>query len=168
MRRGGENILTLVRAWESGSAVRLTVLVAAVTAADLVTKALAEARLDDPVALGGGFEFRLGHNSGVAFGFLDSAPSWALAALALGCGALAVYVFARSGLRGAWVALGLLLGGALANLLDRVADGRVTDFLDPPRWPAFNVADIAITVGAALFVLASFREDTNPGKPAPG
>ena len=151
-----------------GWAIRVAALGVAIAAIDLATKALAEARLDDPVALVGGFELQLGHNSGVAFGFLDSAPSWLLAALALVCGALAVYVFAASGVRGAWIALGLLLGGAVANLLDRVADGEVTDFLDPPRWPAFNVADVAITVGVALFVVASFREETTPASPVPG
>ena len=157
-----------MRAWDRGWAVRAGALAAAVAAIDLATKALAEARLDDPVALLAGFELRLGHNSGVAFGFLDNAPWWLLSGLALACGTLAVYVFAASGVRGAWVALGLLLGGAAANLIDRVTDGQVTDFLDPPRWPAFNLADVAITLGVALFVIATFREEPTPASTVPG
>jgi signal peptidase II len=54
-----------------------------------------------------------------------------------------------------WLPTGLLLGGAAGNLIDRVRDGAVTDFIKLPHWPAFNVADIAITVGvlALLYVL---------------
>ena len=52
---------------------------------------------------------------------------------------------------------GLLLGGAAGNLIDRAVEGSVTDFLDPPLWPAFNVADAAITIGGALFVVWTLR-----------
>ena len=54
-----------------------------------------------------------------------------------------------------WLPTGLLIGGATGNLLDRVREGSVTDFVDLPLWPAFNVADMAITVGvlALLYVL---------------
>jgi signal peptidase II len=54
-----------------------------------------------------------------------------------------------------WLAVGLLAGGALGNLADRVRADAVTDYLDPPLWPAFNLADVAITVGALALVLAS-------------
>jgi signal peptidase II len=57
-----------------------------------------------------------------------------------------------------WLAAGLLAGGALGNVVDRVRDGAVTDFLDPPLWPAFNVADVAITIGVAALALSVLRE----------
>jgi signal peptidase II len=57
------------------------------------------------------------------------------------------------------VAVGLLAGGALGNLLDRVRLDAVTDFIDPPLWPAFNVADVAITLGAVALVLSALRGD---------
>ena len=62
---------------------------------------------------------------------------------------------------------GLLVGGSLGNLIDRLAHGEVTDFLDPARWPAFNVADCCITVGAVLIVLGLMRE-TEEDDPHPG
>jgi signal peptidase II len=66
--------------------------------------------------------------------------------------------FARDPARpGLWPAVGLLAGGALGNLADRVRDGAVIDFLDPPNWPAFNLADVAITFGVALLLLAYWR-----------
>jgi signal peptidase II len=58
---------------------------------------------------------------------------------------------------GLWLAVGLLTGGALGNLIDRVRDSAVTDFLDPPLWPAFNVADIAVTLGALTLALVVLR-----------
>jgi signal peptidase II len=60
----------------------------------------------------------------------------------------------------AWLPTGLLLGGALGNVIDRVRDGAVTDFIKLPHWPAFNVADIAITVGvlSLVFVLDGHRD----------
>jgi signal peptidase II len=53
-----------------------------------------------------------------------------------------------------WLAAGLLTGGALGNLADRLRDGAVTDFIDPPSWPAFNVADIAITLGVVVLLMS--------------
>jgi signal peptidase II len=73
---------------------------------------------------------------------------------------------------GLWLAVGLLTGGALGNLADRVRIDAVTDFIDPPLWPAFNVADIAITFGALGLVLASLAPAEGggdaPAKPGPG
>jgi signal peptidase II len=60
-----------------------------------------------------------------------------------------------------WLACGLLVGGALGNLIDRIAHGSVTDFIKLPLWPAFNLADTAITFGvfALLYVLEGGRRD---------
>ena len=62
-----------------------------------------------------------------------------------------------------WLGVGLLTGGALGNLADRIRDGAVTDFLDPPLWPAFNVADVAITVGVIVIALSALA----PARPEP-
>jgi signal peptidase II len=78
-----------------------------------------------------------------------------MAALALVAGYFALDP-ARPGL---WVGIGLLTGGALGNLADRLRDGSVIDFFDPPGWPTFNVADVAIVAGIATIVLLQMRAD---------
>lgn len=102
-------------------------------------------------------------NSGMAFGiFSDSASAGLRIALIAGSlvviGALAwLLVSATSGGRWALAGLALLLGGAAGNLTDRILHGAVTDFIEiwigTYRWPAFNVADSAITIGAVLVIL---------------
>ena len=101
-------------------------------------------------------------NDGVSFGMLGGlAPWWALVGLALGImAALLVWLWrTQSRLLGA--ALGLVLGGALGNVLDRLRHGGVTDFLDfhfaGYHWPAFNLADSAIFLGVALLLWAEWR-----------
>ena len=95
-------------------------------------------------------------NSGIAFGLFSNggdALVVAFTALAL---SLILGWFTLDTLRpGLWLGVGLLTGGALGNLADRVFDGAVTDFIDPPLWPAFNVADIAITTGVFVIALAA-------------
>lgn len=138
---------------------RLAVAVAVLTvSAAWGARLWAERGLDygETLPLAGNF-FRLtfGENAGVAFGLLRGSPlvPW-LAALALVVFAL---LLARplSGSRAGGVSLGLILGGGIANLLDRLGDGRVTDYLDAGlgnwRWPTSNLPDVAITTG---FVLA--------------
>jgi signal peptidase II len=72
--------------------------------------------------------------------------------------------FARAGARHPVlpVALGLLIGGALSNLVDRVRLGHVTDFLDPPYWPAFNLADTFICAGVAILLVALAGAEREP------
>ena len=103
--------------------------------------------------------FKLTFNEGAAFSV--GGGSGGLLALV---GLLVVAVVYRSVLRwpGRWpaVALGLVLGGAIGNLVDRVArDGAVVDFIDLQWWPLFNVADIGVSCGAVLLVLLSLRHD---------
>ena len=86
-------------------------------------------------------------NTGVAFDFLSGTGALVLVVTGIALIALLAYFARHPGRRGAWVATGLLLGGALGNLLDRIVDGSVTDFIKFPDWPAFNVADISITCG---------------------
>lgn len=107
----------------------------------------------------------LGYNTGVAFGALAGSSAWAL--LLSGGVLLAVVVWLiRSALFGSpplvlAVPLGLLLGGGAANLLDRLPDGRVTDFIDVGigslRWPTFNIADACIMLAVASCLWASMK-----------
>jgi lipoprotein signal peptidase len=76
--------------------------------------------------------------------------------LAFTLGTLAIvlgYFAAHAGRDLLWVSVGLLMGGALGNLADRIRAGAVIDFLDPPLWPAFNLADVAIVLGVASLAL---------------
>jgi signal peptidase II len=94
-------------------------------------------------------------NKGIAFGLLDGGGAL-LTALTLAALALLVVYFATHADRPlVWLPTGLLVGGALGNMLDRLTDRAVTDFIDVPLWPSFNLADVAITCGVAalLFVL---------------
>ena len=94
-------------------------------------------------------------NRGIAFGlFTENATL--LTALTLVALALLLFYFARHTSRPlAWLPTGLLLGGALGNMFDRLYRGAVTDFIDVPLWPSFNIADVAITFGvlSLLYVI---------------
>jgi len=132
---------------------------AAVTLAlDQVSKALATASLGHSVSrplFGTPIAFTLTHNAGSAFGLL--LPPWLLlVAGGVVCAAILWYVMAGQGFaRHPWpaVALGLVFGGSVGNLADRIRTGGVTDFIDFRVWPVFNVADIAITAGFALLAI---------------
>jgi signal peptidase II len=89
----------------------------------------------------------------VAFGLLAGGKLPVLLLTLAALGLLALYFGLHVHRPGLWIAVGLVSGGALGNLADRVRSGSVIDFLDPPLWPAFNVADIAIVAGVALLVL---------------
>ncbi len=99
-------------------------------------------------------------NSGVAFGFFSGGGVLVLVFTLLALAVLIGYFVLRSGCHLLWLPVGLLVGGALGNLIDRLAHGAVTDFIKLPDWPAFNVADMAITFGvlALLLVLERGRE----------
>lgn len=137
---------------------------ALVVGADQVTKAWAvRALAGGPLSvIPGVVRFRLVENSGAAFGLLQGAGS--LLALAAVVAAMVIVLSFRS-LRWRWeaAAMGLILGGALGNLIDRLlrgpglADGRVVDFVDLGWWPVFNVADAAITVGAVWLAAGALR-----------
>lgn len=94
-------------------------------------------------------------NSGVAFGALAGGGAIVTVVIAVALVALLAYFATHVHRRLAWLPTGMLLGGALGNVVDRVRDGAVTDFVKVPYWPAFNVADTSITLGviALLFVI---------------
>src|SRR5579862_9996401 len=86
-------------------------------------------------------------NSGVAFGFFSGGGALVLVLTLSALSALLVYFALRPRRPLLWLPTGLLVGGAIGNLVDRVVSGSVTDFIKLPFWPAFNVADMAITFG---------------------
>ena len=142
------------------------VVAAVVIVADQVTKALVVASLSrgEAIPITGFMSLVLAYNAGAAFSFLAGAPGWQrwfFATIAVLASAFLVYLLKRGGGRIMCAGLALILGGALGNLWDRIAIGKVVDFLllhyGGWSWPAFNVADSAITVGAALLIIDSFR-----------
>ncbi|MBS0003140.1 MAG: lipoprotein signal peptidase [Thioalkalivibrio sp.] len=136
---------------------------------DQATKLWAERTLTlyAPMEVTSFFNLTLVYNPGAAFSLLSTAGGWqrwTLSLVALGVGLLVVAWLARLP-RQAWlqvVSLGLILGGAIGNLVDRVRVGMVVDFFDfhyaGLHWPAFNIADAAITVGALCLVIAMCAE----------
>jgi signal peptidase II len=145
------------------SAWRWFALAAAVIVADQLTKAAVLARFAPGEALGVTpfFNLVLAFNRGVAFSFLLDAPAWLLIAFAVvAAGIVSVLLVRSPGKRLLCTALALILGGALGNVVDRVRLGRVVDFLDFTlagwHWPAFNLADSAISIGAVLLILDGF------------
>lgn len=143
------------RAWALAGA-----LAAAVLVADQVAKAAIEAHLvvGEQVDVLGPLGLTLAHNRGVAFGLAGGAgvPLILVTLVALG---VVGYLFARDPVRpGMWVAAGLLAGGAVGNLADRIRAGEVTDFVDVLSWPPFNLADMAITAGVLVLVYIYLRD----------
>jgi signal peptidase II len=136
---------------------RVAVLVAVVLIADQVTKHAVIAN----IAPGTTNKFLPAvnlvhiHNSGVAFGFFSGGGAVVLVLTLTALAALVVYFLLRPTRRLLWLPTGLLVGGALGNLIDRLAHGYVTDFIKLPAWPAFNLSDMAITFGvlSLLYVL---------------
>jgi signal peptidase II len=146
-----------------GQASNWLALSACIVLIDQITKILAK----NQIALGGGIEissfFNLVHvrNPGAAFSFLADAGGWQKYFLA-GLAAVAslvvtVLLFKYAGQKMFAFAMSCILGGAVGNLIDRIAYGAVIDFIDlhyrTLHWPAFNVADIAISCGAAALIL---------------
>jgi signal peptidase II len=135
---------------------RAALVVLGVVVVDQVSKAIVVDQIPrgDRRAVLPGVELVHVRNRGIAFGLLDG-RSIALTVLTVAALALLVGYFALHTNRPLlWLATGLLLGGALGNLLDRVRDDAVTDFIDLPLWPAFNVADMAITAGVLVLLAA--------------
>ncbi len=107
-------------------------------------------------------------NTGAAFGILQDQT--VLLTVMTFIGLAAIYIYYRYPPFQHWVAtlaIGMMLGGAVGNLIDRILDGRVTDFVDFPHFPAFNVADSSITVGVAIIILGYLFLEARKDAPSP-
>jgi signal peptidase II len=149
-------------------AARAALVFAAVVAVDQVTKALVRSGMqrgeEDPILPA----LKLVHvrNEGVAFGIEAGGQTLVIVLIAFALTVLLLY-FARHSARPLmWLPVGLLLGGAVGNIIDRIHQGAVTDFLKLPKWPAFNVADIAITFGVLTLIYVLERRDARDPSPA--
>src|SRR5947207_8819033 len=122
---------------------------AVVVVADQLSKAMVRSSIDhgDRNSVFPGIDFVNVRNRGVAFGLFGSRGLVVELLTGLALLALMVYFVRHKDRPLAWLATGLLLGGAAGNLIDRVRADAVTDFIDLPFWPSFNVADMAITAG---------------------
>ncbi len=139
----------------------LAVAVVAIVA-DQVTKRAVEQQLvlDQTHRVLPGLSITRVRNSGIAFGILPGRIGVVSILTVIAVAWMLVH-FARSGSRHVLfpVALGLLVGGSLSNLIDRVAHGHVTDFIDISHWPTFNLADTFIVIGVVLLIYGLWRLD---------
>jgi signal peptidase II len=146
--------------WASLGAIAIAAIVA-----DQVTKHIVAANLSlgDSLHVVGPFSIRHVQNSGIAFGLFAHATAGVIALTAIAIAWMLAY-FARSGARHPVlpVALGLVIGGSISNLADRVRLGFVTDFLDFRYWPSFNLADSFIVIGVAILVGALALAERSP------
>ncbi len=141
-------------------------------AVDQGTKSWALEALEnrDPIQVLGSLQLRLAFNSGVAFS-LGSGSGLVIVPLALVVVVVVVYVARHMAGPLAAAAVGLVVGGAVGNLVDRLFrghDGAVVDFIDLQWWPVFNVADACIVVGGGLLALCSLRRPTSEPPTAAG
>jgi signal peptidase II len=150
-----------VRAGSAGAWGRAALVAAAVVALDQVVKALVRGSVEvgerrDLVAF---LDLVHVRNRGVAFSALEGQTALVVTVIAVAMAALLWYFARHAGRPLMWLPTGLLVGGAVGNLVDRIRLGAVTDFLKLPSWPAFNVADMAITVGVVgLLVVVELGE----------
>jgi len=144
-----------VRLWARSLGVGLVVVGLDQASKAAVTSSL---RLGQSNHLPLGFHLVRTQNKGVAFGFLGGGGSVVVVLTVAVLAAVIVWLWRQPARPGLWLAAGLLAGGAVGNLIDRARLGAVTDFIDPPLWPAFNVADMAITVGVLVLVLVTLAQ----------
>jgi signal peptidase II len=138
---------------------RAAAVVAVVLVADQLTKQLVRSSiaLGDSRHLLPGVTLVRAQNSGIAFSLFTGSEAVVIIVAALVLAVVLAY-FARHCERPwMWLACGLIVGGALGNLIDRLRDGVVTDFIKLPDWPAFNVADASITLGVLALALVVGR-----------
>lgn len=141
---------------------------------DQISKQIAEAELiyHKAIAVFPGFNFTLMYNEGAAFSFLSDAGGWqrwffTLLSIAISIVLVIWLKQLQTKQRVLATGLALILGGAIGNVIDRILFGHVIDFIDvyykASHWPAFNIADSAITLGACLLILDMFQERKSNG-----
>jgi signal peptidase II len=145
-----------LEAWASALA-----CAAVVVAVDQVTKQIAVAVVDPghPQQLIFGIDITNVRNRGVAFGLLGGGGDLVVVITIATMVLLLAYFAANARRPDLWLVVGLVIGGAIGNLADRVRIGAAIDFIDPPLWPAFNLADVAIVGGVAWLALMLLNPD---------
>ncbi len=142
-----------------GAWARAALVMAAVIALDQATKALVRANVDigDSNGVLPGVQIVHVRNEGVAFSRFSGGGT--IVAVIVGAALLALVAYFVTHLDKplVWLPTGMLLGGALGNVIDRLRDGAVTDFIKLPGWPAFNVADVSITCGVLVLLYVTER-----------
>ncbi len=148
---------TTARSWRLATLVLVVVL-----GVDQLTKVLVRSGVElgstDPIFPA----LKLVHveNRGVAFGaFAGDGQTIVIIVIAVALAGLLAYFATHAAQPGVWLPTGMLIGGALGNIIDRIGQGAVTDFLKIPAWPAFNIADVAITVGVLALLVVVERND---------
>jgi signal peptidase II len=146
----------------AGASARVALVTALVVVLDQVSKAIVRSSLDlgDSDRILPGVDLVHARNDGVAFNALSGGSSLVIVVIVVALAALLAYFVTHIDKPLIWLPTGMLLGGALGNIIDRVRDGAVTDFIKLPAWPAFNVADMSITFGVIvlLYVIERPRE----------
>ena len=141
---------------------RVALVAAGVVALDQATKALVRATVDEGerIAVFPGIEIVHTRNTGVAFGALSGGGAVVTLVVALALALLLVYFATHVRRPLFWLPTGMLLGGAVGNVIDRARGGGVTDFVQIPlNFPAFNVADVSITFGVLVLLYVLERDD---------
>jgi len=141
---------------ENGAVALAGLTAVAVIVLDQFTKALARDSIsagNTSDLLGGFIKIVDVRNSGVAFGQLSGGGIIVGVVVVLALAALLWYFLTHLATPLIWLATGLVIGGAIGNIVDRVRAGAVTDFIKLPHWPAFNFADAAITIGVVALVV---------------
>jgi signal peptidase II len=139
---------------------RVAAVAAGIVAVDQLTKAIVRATLErgDSAAVLPGIDLVHTRNSGIAFGALSGGGAVVTVVIAVALVALLAYFATHIRRPLVWLPTGMLLGGALGNVIDRVRDGAVTDFIQIPLgFPAFNVADMSITFGVVVLFIVLER-----------
>ena len=143
------------RAWGLAAALCVVVLIIDQVVKDVIEHHIV---LGEQVNVLGPLKLTLSHNEGVAFGLANGGGVGLVIVTLIALGVV-LWLFSRDPARpGMWVATGLLAGGALGNLVDRIRHGHVTDFIELPHWPPFNLADCAITCGVVILLVIYVRE----------
>ena len=142
---------------------RAGLVLALVVVLDQVTKALVRGGIDvgDEDSVLPAVSLVHVRNTGVAFGAFAGGGIIVVALVAAALGALLYYFFTHLDKRLVWLPTGMLLGGSIGNIVDRVRDGAVTDFVKLPAWPAFNVADVSITFGVLVLLWVIEQQDAD-------
>jgi signal peptidase II len=143
----------------AGTARRAAAVAAAVVAADQAAKAAVRSAIAPGATerVLPGVDLVNVRNSGVAFSLFAGGGAAVVVVSLVALGGLVAFVVAQGHRPLVWLPTGLVTGGAAGNLVDRAREGAVTDFVKLPHWPAFNLADAAITIGVVALVLVLER-----------